>query len=87
MLSYGAERLVKMALSDCMKCWETPCVCGYDFKNNPRYSSPESMANYIVDILGYRSKSELTSILKILNDKIPEKICDICKHGHKTFGK
>lgn len=21
-----------MALSDCEKCWETPCVCGYDYR-------------------------------------------------------
>ena len=22
-----------MALSDCVKCWETPCVCGHDYKS------------------------------------------------------
>lgn len=22
-----------MALSDCAKCWETPCVCGHEYKN------------------------------------------------------
>lgn len=22
-----------MALSDCPKCWETPCVCGYGYKS------------------------------------------------------
>lgn len=21
-----------MALSDCEKCWETPCICGYKWK-------------------------------------------------------
>lgn len=21
-----------MALSDCEKCWETPCACGHDYK-------------------------------------------------------
>lgn len=21
-----------MAISDCPKCWETPCVCGYEYK-------------------------------------------------------
>lgn len=20
-----------MALSDCVKCWETPCICGHEF--------------------------------------------------------
>lgn len=22
-----------MALSDCIKCWETPCACGYEYRN------------------------------------------------------
>jgi hypothetical protein len=22
-----------MAMSDCVKCWETPCMCGYEYKN------------------------------------------------------
>jgi hypothetical protein len=22
-----------MAMSDCPKCWETPCVCGHEYKN------------------------------------------------------
>jgi len=22
-----------MALSDCVNCWETPCVCGHDYKD------------------------------------------------------
>jgi len=21
-----------MALSDCVECWQTPCVCGHDYK-------------------------------------------------------
>lgn len=24
-----------MALSDCPKCWETPCHCGYQYKDYP----------------------------------------------------
>lgn len=24
-----------MALSDCLKCWDTPCHCGYDYRNWP----------------------------------------------------
>lgn len=63
-----------MSLFSCEKCWERPCCCGYEYKNDPRYSSPESMANYIVGILGYRSKEELQIILQILNEQIEEKI-------------
>jgi hypothetical protein len=22
-----------MAMSDCVKCWETPCTCGWDYRN------------------------------------------------------
>lgn len=22
-----------MALSDCAKCWDTPCTCGWDYRN------------------------------------------------------
>lgn len=22
-----------MALSDCIKCWSTPCECGYEYRN------------------------------------------------------
>ena len=22
-----------MAMSDCPKCWDTPCTCGYEYRN------------------------------------------------------
>ena len=22
-----------MAMSDCVKCWDTPCICGYEYRN------------------------------------------------------
>ena len=22
-----------MSLSDCIKCWDTPCTCGWDYRN------------------------------------------------------
>lgn len=22
-----------MAMSDCIKCWDTPCTCGYEYRN------------------------------------------------------
>ena len=24
---------MNMSLSDCVKCWDTPCTCGYDYKD------------------------------------------------------
>ena len=29
----GIVEEIKMALSDCPRCWETPCVCGYEYKD------------------------------------------------------
>lgn len=25
-----------MAITNCPKCWETPCECGYQYKNYPK---------------------------------------------------
>jgi len=25
-----------MSMSDCIKCWDTPCTCGYDYRNMPK---------------------------------------------------
>jgi hypothetical protein len=27
-----------MALSDCVKCWETPCICGYEYSRKEYWS-------------------------------------------------
>ncbi len=24
-----------MSMSDCIKCWDTPCTCGYEYRNWP----------------------------------------------------
>ena len=31
-----------MSMSDCSHCWETPCICGWDFRNH----SPERLEKY-----------------------------------------
>ena len=31
-----------MSMSDCPKCWDTPCTCGYDYKDRPN--------DYIIDM-------------------------------------
>ena len=49
-----------MALSDCFKCWSTPCECGYEY----RYRSEQNFAEFIVGILAYKSKDEEVRILK-----------------------
>jgi len=40
-----------MAMSDCPKCWETPCKCGYEYQ----YYSDEELVDFITSILKYHS--------------------------------
>jgi hypothetical protein len=48
-----------MAMSDCIMCWDTPCTCGWGYRNY----SKERLANIIARITQYRSKEEAASIL------------------------
>jgi hypothetical protein len=36
-----------MSLSDCPKCWDTPCTCGYEYRD----WSTERMIKFISDII------------------------------------
>jgi len=36
-----------MALSDCEKCWDTPCHCGWQYRDKPT----TSMTKWIHDII------------------------------------
>ena len=38
-----------MSLSDCVKCWDTPCTCGYEFRKLTR-SARIKMASVILGI-------------------------------------
>jgi hypothetical protein len=57
-----------MAMSDCIKCWSTPCCCGWDYKDY----KPESLSKHIASITQYRSKEEAQEILKIAIKTIEE---------------
>lgn len=46
-------------LSDCLKCWETPCSCGYYYKKYPKITLSEHISN----ITKYRTKEEAVEIL------------------------
>ena len=48
-----------MSISDCVKCWSTPCDCGWEY----RKMSVDGMIKFIGDILQYRSKEESKEIL------------------------
>ena len=48
-----------MALSDCEKCWDTPCTCGYRYRNY----SDEALAKLIASMLNYKEISSCRNIL------------------------
>lgn len=53
-----------MSMSDCLKCWNTPCTCGWDYRNYNKEARLKLAAN----ILGV-SISKLTDLL---GDSLPE---------------
>lgn len=47
-----------MALSDCIKCWNTPCDCGYDYG----HMSKSARIDFAAVVLGI-TKEELASLV------------------------
>ena len=50
-----------MGISDCLKCWDTPCSCGWEYKSWHK----KGFSEFIADITSYRSKKEAKEILNI----------------------
>ncbi len=48
-----------MALSDCSHCWNTPCSCGFEFKDK----SIEALAFQICEMTQLRTKEQARLIL------------------------
>ena len=42
-----------MSLSDCIKCWDTPCSCGWDYRHNSRQSIEDKIEMFRL-ILKYK---------------------------------
>ena len=53
-----------MALSDCIKCWQTPCECGYEYQ---RWSI-EAKIKQIEAIMG-KDKKAILEKLKLNQNK------------------
>ena len=51
-----------MSLSDCIKCWDTPCTCGYMYSKD----STEFLIKFISGILNYKSTKEQDFIVRQL---------------------
>ncbi len=55
--SSALSRGVNMSLSDCVKCWDTPCTCGHEY----RHWTPDELKNQILmlqKILESKEKSK-----------------------------
>ncbi len=59
-------------MSDCEKCWSTPCCCGYEYKDY----TIKALAKHISSVVKYRSEIEAVKILKTAIEII-ENIHDI----------
>ena len=55
-----------MSLSDCPECWNTPCTCGYEYRNETN----EELTRIIVGMLLYKQKSDREVILKLIDDRL-----------------
>ena len=58
-----------MALSDCTKCWDTPCQCGYDYRD----WSAERLADFVASVVSYKPLAEQQRILSEAAKKLKEK--------------
>ena len=55
-----------MSLSDCPECWNTPCTCGYEYKNETN----EDLARIISAMLLYKSEYNRKIVLELINDRL-----------------
>lgn len=57
-----------MSLSDCEKCWDTPCRCGLQYKN---WNSSEVYAHIVmlIKVLLARGDQSFTAIVERIGDE------------------
>jgi hypothetical protein len=55
-------------VSDCEKCWDTPCTCGWDYRKKTHMY----MADFISNIVQYRTKEEAILILELALSVVKE---------------
>lgn len=55
-----------MSMSSCIKCWDTPCTCGYDYRNY----DVEKLVDFLSSVLSYHDKEVKLRVLNRLVTKI-----------------
>ena len=58
-----------MAMSDCIKCWDTPCTCGWDYRDYTKSRRMELAAK----IVGIPKGLFVSLLLKHVPDDHPMK--------------
>jgi hypothetical protein len=53
-------------LSDCSKCWDTPCTCGWDYKGY----TIEGLSSHLASITQYRDKEDALKALELAISKV-----------------
>ena len=57
-----------MSLSDCIKCWNTPCTCGYEYQNY----GVQNLSETIFNMINYYTSEQKLQIIKEVEKKIKE---------------
>jgi hypothetical protein len=52
-----------MSMSDCEKCWNTPCTCGYDYRNYTKKGRIE-LASKVLGVDVHELESAVQSLVK-----------------------
>ena len=58
-----------MSLSNCIKCWDTPCTCGYTYKEYSR----KRLKEVVLSIFNYREIKESKEILEEILEELKTK--------------
>ena len=57
-----------MSMSDCPKCWSTPCDCGWAYKDY----SIKKLGAFIKGILMYQTRDEAVAVLQNVMERIDD---------------